>query len=241
MVRSAPFTHHVAGAAPGLKAVVVDRQRDLAGRDRRMLAEVTRAQQARLLRSRGQEDRGAPRLLRQRGPGARDLQQHAAAGRVIHRAVINRVAIHRFADAQVIPVRVEHHCFGFQLRVAAFDAAPPRCASRSGESWRERCRESAAADSRRWKSRESADFSISSTLLPSAAAMRSPASLVTHPAKASVVRARRELHLLILAAPGGAHHVPSVAGRRRGVNDDGRGGAVARRFLDTCRSSARSR
>ena len=40
-----------------------------------------------------------------------------------------------------------------------------------------------------------------------------------------------QLHFLIFATPGGSHHFPAVAGRRRGVDDDHGGGAVTRGFF----------
>ncbi len=65
------------------------------------------------------EHRRPLRLMLQRGPGARHLDDHGAAGGVIHRAVVNGVAIHRRANSQMIPMRGEDHGFRLELRIAA--------------------------------------------------------------------------------------------------------------------------
>ena len=202
---------------------------------------ITRAAQACFLRSSGQKNRRTARLLGQRRPGPRDFEQHPAAGGVIHRAVINRVAVHRIADTQVIPVRAEDHGFLFQLGVAAFDSCRPRCASRSGGSWRARARES-QRQSHGVEAAGVRDFQQTRRRsCPTLAAIFSPASL-SHPSGERQRRlARRELHLLIFAAPGRSHHVPSVAGRWRGVNDDRGDGARGAWPLRTYRSSGRSK
>ena len=89
---------HHSGAAPGIKRVVVQIDGCLGRRNERMRGVVFRAASARLPRPSPKEQRGAPRLLRQRRPGARQFQQNAAAGGVIDGAVVDRIALHRRAD-----------------------------------------------------------------------------------------------------------------------------------------------
>ena len=64
---------------------------------------------------------GTRRDKRLRGPCARQLHQHPAAGRVIDGAVLDRVAIHRCSDPQKIPLRAVDDNFGFQLWIRALN------------------------------------------------------------------------------------------------------------------------
>ena len=54
-------------------------------------------------------------LAVKRSPGARHFHQDGASGGIVHRAVINGVAVYRRTDSQMIPVRGEHHRFRSQL------------------------------------------------------------------------------------------------------------------------------
>ena len=53
------------------------------------------------------------------GPGARHLDDDGTAGGVVHRAVVNGIAVHCRPDSQMIPVGGEDHGFRFELRIAA--------------------------------------------------------------------------------------------------------------------------
>ena len=86
-----------------------------------MLAVIFRAAQARFLRRHRQKKRRAARLFRQHRPGARDLENHRATRRIVGRAVVNRIAVDRRSNAQMIPMRAENHRFVLQLRIAALD------------------------------------------------------------------------------------------------------------------------
>ena len=88
-------------------------------RHRRMLGEVVAAQQSRLLPGDGQEEYRAVRPLRQRREGPRHLEQRGAARGVVERAVVDRVAPHRLADAEVVEVRGVHHDLVPQAGVGA--------------------------------------------------------------------------------------------------------------------------
>jgi hypothetical protein len=52
--------------------------------------------------------------------GLRDVQQRGHAGGVIHGAVVNRIAVDRFADAHVIEVRGEHDVLVLERRIGAW-------------------------------------------------------------------------------------------------------------------------
>src|SRR5271166_3670789 len=85
---------HLFRNAERWNVVKVERQRDVPRRQRRMLAEILRAEQPLLFRSdRGEVNTPLRRLLR-RGVSARDLQQDGDAGGVVLRAVVDVVARH---------------------------------------------------------------------------------------------------------------------------------------------------
>ena len=48
---------------------------------------------------------------------ARDVEERRRPGRVVHRPVVNAVAVDRFAAPEVIEVRAEHEVLARQLRV----------------------------------------------------------------------------------------------------------------------------
>ena len=104
-----------------LERVEVQRQRRLVRRYHGMRRVVFRSPQPGLLRGHREENRRAPRLLFQSRPGPRNLEQDGAARRIIHRAVIDRVAVHWSADPQVVPVRAEHHRLRAPRRIAPRD------------------------------------------------------------------------------------------------------------------------
>ena len=66
---------------------------------------------------------GSLRRRRQLRERARDLEQPGRPGRVVFRAVVDRVAVHRRADAEVVPVRGVDHVLVLQRRIAAFELA----------------------------------------------------------------------------------------------------------------------
>ena len=53
----------------------------------------------------------------------RDLDHRRDAGRIVHRAVVDAVAVDGAADADVIEVRGHHHVFGLQRRVGSLEDA----------------------------------------------------------------------------------------------------------------------
>ena len=83
-----------------------------------MLGVILAAEQPGFFSGHRHEQRRAFRLVLQRGPGARHLDDHGAAGGIVHRAVVNVVAIDRRTNPQMIPMRGEDHGLRFELRVA---------------------------------------------------------------------------------------------------------------------------
>ena len=65
--------------------------------------------QSSLFRGNCCKQRRPPGFRIERRPGARHLDQHAAAGCVVHCAVVNRIAVYGRPNSQMVPVRGEHH------------------------------------------------------------------------------------------------------------------------------------
>jgi hypothetical protein len=82
-----------------------------------MLAQILGAQQSLLLRRDCGEKYRAARPILGDAKGASQLEQDAAAGGVISGAVVNVVAGHVWANAEVIVVRGVHYGFVFQFAV----------------------------------------------------------------------------------------------------------------------------
>ena len=85
-----------------------------------MRREVTRPQFALLLGGYGEKDNGSLRLHVSDLHQARDLDHARDAGRVVHRAVVDAVAIHRPSDTLMVEVRRHDHVFVFQLPVGTW-------------------------------------------------------------------------------------------------------------------------
>ena len=98
---------------------IVQIESDLPCWNRRMFAQIFRAQQALFLGGHGGEQNRTPRPLRRHRVGVRHFQQDATAGRVVVGAVVDVVARHVGTNAEVIVVGGVHDGFGFQLRVGA--------------------------------------------------------------------------------------------------------------------------
>ena len=84
-----------------------------------MLAKVLRAEQSLLLGRDGGEVHRALRAWLVAGEDARNLQQDAAAGRIVERAVVDVVARHAGHDAEMIVVRAVHDGLVLQLGIGA--------------------------------------------------------------------------------------------------------------------------
>ena len=74
---------HFLWRAQRLHIVIIQIQRNLSRRNRRMLSQILRSQQSLLFRRDRSKQNRAPRLLRRRPKGARQLQQDAAARRIV--------------------------------------------------------------------------------------------------------------------------------------------------------------
>ena len=108
-------------AAPLVDAVDVDVRGGLRERIERIERVVLGAEQALLFGRDHQEQERALRLRLRLLQRLRDLEHGRDAGRVVERAVVDRVAVDRRADAQVIPVRRVDDVLVLQHRVAAFE------------------------------------------------------------------------------------------------------------------------
>src|SRR5579871_2623880 len=75
--------NHVLGAAPGIDGVVVEVEGGFGRRDERVIRVVFGSPQTAFFAGDREEQRRATRLLRKRGPGARQFEKDAAAGGVI--------------------------------------------------------------------------------------------------------------------------------------------------------------
>ena len=159
-------------------------------------------------------------FVRQRRPSARQFQQHRAAGRVVHGAVVDAVAVHRGADAEMVPMRAEHNGLILQLADRCPERSPRRCVYRYREWWRKcargcgcraewagnRANRPSSAIRRpcaRWAAQDL--FAALSVIQPASASEGSPA--VSFTCGSSL-------------AQDDADHVPAVTGGRRGVDDD---------------------
>ena len=100
-------------------AVVVDVDGDPSGWNRRMLSEVGRAEQSLLFGRNGREDDRSLRLRGGQRPDASHLQEHGAAAGVVDGAVVNRIAILRFSNPEVIVMCGVEDRLVAELRVAA--------------------------------------------------------------------------------------------------------------------------
>ena len=102
--------------APDLAAVGVDHAYGFARREQRVLGIIFGAEQALFLGRNGEEDDRAigPWLARE---GARLLEKLGDAGRIVERAIIDRVAaLVGLADAEMVPVgRIDHGLVGIFL------------------------------------------------------------------------------------------------------------------------------
>ena len=123
VVRSAPVTTTDSGTPSGrimsklrLSAVLPSGTSGFCG-------VVLRAEQPLLLRGDGEEEGGPLRLRRLGRPRAGEFEQQAAAGGVVRRAVVDRVAEDGPADAEVVPVGREDDGLRLERRVAALDHA----------------------------------------------------------------------------------------------------------------------
>ena len=96
---------HVAHRVDHDEHVEVDVGDEARDRHRRMRGEVVRADQPLLLRRDRDEQDRAPRARARVGEGARDLDQRRDPGRVVERTVVDRVAVDRRADPEVVEVR----------------------------------------------------------------------------------------------------------------------------------------
>ncbi len=203
----------------------------LPGAKGRWVGEVGGAEQPLLLGGdEGEEDR-SPRALRQRRERARQRQQLGAAGRVVDRAVVDRVALAR---------RARRRRGG---RGARCRRRPRRAASdRRRAAGRARCRSRCGAP--RW--RASIEVRIPSGTGRKSRCCGRLDELVEILARRGEQAARRRLgrpgleldarlvarrQLELLAAPRGLHDLPRVAGRGGGVDDDRRRRALARGAL----------
>ena len=130
----------------------------------------------------------------------------------------------------MIPVRAEDHGFVFQLGVAAFDLAD-HVACLDGAHLGGRA---SANPHGKFHGAEAASIGAFQQLVHSGADCRRDlfACLLRYPAGEGYGRlARSQLYFLIFASPRRSHHVPAIAGRGSGVDDDNRRGSVARGFF----------
>ena len=188
------------------------------------------AAQSGLFRRDCHEQCRSARFVIKRGPGARHFDQDAAAGGVVHGAVVNGVAVDGRADTQMIPMRGEDHGLRLQLGIAARhhrdhvarldladlgrDVGVNVDAERNGP---EVARVGGLQHFIDGLAREREQLLARVLGDPSGEGQRRVAGF--------------ELQLRIFLAPGTAHDVVAVAGGRRGVDDDDGLGAHARGFF----------
>src|SRR5262249_40862633 len=108
-------------ATEWIKGVKVQIERGLSGRDCGMAGVILGAAQPALFRSDEEENAGALRLRFKGRPRARHLENHRTTSGVVDRAVIDAIAVHGRADAQMVPVSTEDD--GFVLTRLAVDPA----------------------------------------------------------------------------------------------------------------------
>ena len=188
------------------------------------------AEQTLLLGGDEEEEDRTPRALGQGGERLRQGEELGAAGGVVERAVVDRVALLvGCGDTEMVVVGGVDHDFlaeaGIRARqqagdVRGFDLSD-LVLERQARAHTERHR----AERLRLRG-----FDQQSELLPPSDTSRSAALFVVQPATCDArLVARRELELL--AGPGGLHDLERVAGGGRGVDDDRAGRALARRAL----------
>ena len=90
--------------------------------DRRMGREILRPEQALLFSGDEHKQQRAFQLLGMLLERRGNIEQDGDAGRVVHGAVVNAVAIDRLADAHVIDVRGQNYVFILQLRIVSRQA-----------------------------------------------------------------------------------------------------------------------
>ena len=88
-------------------------------RTRGMRGEVAGAEQPVLLAGHREEHERSPQADARFAQPPRDLEERGRARRVVHGAVVDGVAVHRFAAPDVIEVCAEHHVLAGQLAVRA--------------------------------------------------------------------------------------------------------------------------
>ena len=116
-----PRHQNIFGSPKRIITVEIQIQRRLPQRKNGMLTIVVRPQIPRLFRRHGQEQPGSPRLLLQPAPSPRQFHQNRAAGRVIHRPVIDGIPVDSRPDAQMIPMRAMRHHLRLQRRIAPWN------------------------------------------------------------------------------------------------------------------------
>ena len=99
--------------------VQIDIRDDVLFVDRRMRGEISRALQTLLFARHRQENHRALQLHVRFVQHARDLENRRDAGSIIHRAVVNGIAVDRLAHADMIQMRAHHHILVLQLRIGA--------------------------------------------------------------------------------------------------------------------------
>ena len=93
-----------------------------------MRREIFRSQQPFLLAGNNHEEQGTPQLRFRLVQLLRDIQQRRHTRCIIHRAVVNLVAVDRLADAQMIQVRRKHHVFDLSTADPIPAEPPPHSA-----------------------------------------------------------------------------------------------------------------
>ena len=87
--------------------------------DSGMRSEVTRAEEALFLGSDENKKKRAAELFGMGFEVGRDVEKDGASARVVHGAVVEAVAVHGFADADVVEMRREDDEFVFEDRIGA--------------------------------------------------------------------------------------------------------------------------
>src|SRR5207237_1046671 len=113
---------HVANAADFRNRIEVEIERDASGRNARILSVVRGAEESLFFGGDGGEDDRAFRTRVRVRPHARHLHEETAAGAVVDRAVVDRVAGGvGFADAEVIVMRGVDDRFVAKFWIASFE------------------------------------------------------------------------------------------------------------------------
>ena len=193
---------------------------------------VLRAEQALLLGRDHQEQDRALRLRFDGREAVRDLEQLRHAGGIVDGAVVDAVAVHGVADAQVIPVRRVDDV----ARCGAWDRCPrasrARCASRCVRSVFFTAIDALRLSGTGLKSRVRACFFSASKSWPAIFRIALAVSSVTHPSIADtphVLVGRDEVEFLAQVA---LHDLERVTGGAFLVHDQDAGGAAPRALLE---------